>query len=236
MHTLRHLSCALHQSLLTYTPNSSASSSLHLSCSIRGPLLAPRPQVVFRQALALSYPARQRFGVGSIVSFMQIDAAKLADSAPYLHMFWSAPLQIAIAMAMLYSMLGFAGFAGLVVMVILMPVNVCVANRQARFTKRTMAARDRRVGFTGEILGGVRILKLFAWEGPFLSLVRQRRREELRAIFSGALFGTIATFIWGATPIFVTLSSFVLYAAIPSNPPLTAASAFTSLAVFNLLR
>ncbi|KAL3931766.1 MAG: hypothetical protein SGPRY_000991, partial [Prymnesium sp.] len=212
------------------------SSSLHLSCSIRGPLLAPRPQVVFRQALALSYPARQRFGVGSIVSFMQIDAAKLADSAPYLHMFWSAPLQIAIAMAMLYSMLGFAGFAGLVVMVILMPVNVCVANRQARFTKRTMAARDRRVGFTGEILGGVRILKLFAWEGPFLSLVRQRRREELRAIFSGALFGTIATFIWGATPIFVTLSSFVLYAAIPSNPPLTAASAFTSLAVFNLLR
>jgi len=174
--------------------------------------------------------------VGSILSYMQIDAAKFGDAAPYLHLVWSAPFQIAIAMYLLYSMLGVAGFVGLAVMVVLIPVNVRVASRTAVYTKWTMAARDKRVKFTNEVLQGIRILKLFAWERAFLAETRAKRQEELKAIFSGALFGTIATFLWGATPIFVTLATFILYANIPSNPPLTPSTAYASLAVFNLLR
>ena len=43
-------------------------------------------QVVYAKALALAHEGRQEFGVGAIVSFMQIDAQKLADACPYLHM------------------------------------------------------------------------------------------------------------------------------------------------------
>ena len=82
---------------------------------------------VYTKALALPFRERQRFGTGAIVSYMQIDAGKLADALPYLHLVWSAPLQLAIALALLYGQLGAPAFAGLGVMVLLMPVNVGIA-------------------------------------------------------------------------------------------------------------
>ena len=51
-------------------------------------------QLVFDKALALAPAAKQRTGVGAIVSHMQIDAKKIATAAPLLHFLWSAPLQV----------------------------------------------------------------------------------------------------------------------------------------------
>ena len=64
---------------------------------LRGFRLGLRIQVamshcVFIKALSLSYEERHRFGIGSIVSYMQIDAAKINEAVPYLHSIWSAPM------------------------------------------------------------------------------------------------------------------------------------------------
>ena len=48
------------------------------------------------------------------------------------------------------------------------------------------------------------------------------------------MFSTFSTFLWGATPVFVTLMSFVLFVALGND--LTAARAFTSLSLFNIMR
>ena len=44
-----------------------------------------------------------------------------------------------------------------------------------------------------EVLAAVRLLKYFAWEGPFGQQVQKRREEELAAIRSGALISNIST-------------------------------------------
>ena len=109
-------------------------------------------QVVYQKALRLPYEERQRFGIGAIVSHMQIDAAKIGDAMAYLHAIWSAPLQLSIAIAMLYSQLGISSVAGLALMVITMPLQIRIGKLQAKYTKATMATRDRRVSFLSEIL------------------------------------------------------------------------------------
>ena len=45
----------------------------------------------------------------------------------YLHMIWSAPLQIILALVFLYFTMGFSIFAGFVIMVLLIPVNAVIA-------------------------------------------------------------------------------------------------------------
>ena len=192
-------------------------------------------QVVYAKALALPFRERQRFGTGAIVSYMQIDAGKLADALPYLHLVWSAPLQLALALALLYGQLGVSAFAGLGVMVLLMPVNIGIGRKQVKFTRAVMGSRDKRVKLTNEVLQGVRVLKLFAWRKPFEQKLNDKRDFELKQIYRSAIFSTVSTFLWGATPIFVTLATFAIYAAIPGNE-LTAARAFTSLSLFNILR
>ena len=56
-----------------------------------------------------------------------------------------------IALAMLYRVLGPCGFAGLAIMLAMMPLSTKVGTLQARYQKRIMQARDRRVKFSTEV-------------------------------------------------------------------------------------
>ena len=109
-------------------------------------------QLVFDKALALAPAAKQRTGVGAIVSHMQIDAKKIATAAPLLHFLWSAPLQIGIAAALLHAQLGASAFVALGACLALLPLETLLARRQAAFTKALMAARDARVKAMFEML------------------------------------------------------------------------------------
>ena len=79
------------------------------------------------QALTMSNEARKTTTVGEIVNLMSVDAQRLQDATGYLWMVWSAPLQICIAVAMLWNLLGASVLAGLTVMVLIIPINGVIA-------------------------------------------------------------------------------------------------------------
>jgi len=79
------------------------------------------------QALTMSNEARKTTTVGEIVNLMSLDAQRLQDATGYLWMTWSAPLQICIAVYMLWSLLGVSVLAGLAVMIVLIPVHAVIA-------------------------------------------------------------------------------------------------------------
>jgi len=191
-------------------------------------------QVVYEKALSLDHEQRQTHSVGAIVSHMQIDAQKLGDALPYLHMIWSGPLQLAIAITMLYNYLGPSGFMGLAVMVMMLPLNMKLGAKIGKYSLATMGARDKRVKFTNELLQGMRILKLFAWEKPLLEQLHQKRDKELSNIRANLLLGGVIGFLFTATPLLVTLCTFAVYTILGNK--LTAATAFTALSLFNILR
>ena len=115
-----------------------------------------------------------------------------------------------------------------------MPLNGLLARNMQRFVIRVMKARDSRVKFTNELLQGVRIIKLFAWEDALMRQLNDKREEELVAVRDSQLYSSLFMFIFTATPLIVTAVTFVMYAAL--NGQLTAAKAFTSLSLFNILR
>ena len=84
----------------------------------------------FSQALTLSNESRKDTTVGEIVNLMSVDAQRLQDVAGYLWMVWSSPLQIVIAVYMLWGIVGPSVLAGLAVMVLLIPVNGIMATIQ----------------------------------------------------------------------------------------------------------
>ena len=84
-------------------------------------------QMVYKQALALDYEQRERFGIGAIVSHMQVDSTKIAHTVPFLHLTWSAPYQLALASYMLYQYLGASSFMALGVFVSTVPFNAVAA-------------------------------------------------------------------------------------------------------------
>ena len=100
-------------------------------------LVFPKYNVASPQALRLGSKTRKAWTVGEVVNLMSVDAQRLVDLMPYLHMLWSAPLQIALALGFLWLAMGPSIFAGFVVMLLLVPFNIAVAGLLERFQVRT---------------------------------------------------------------------------------------------------
>ena len=122
-----------------------------LSFSLSPPSLPPP------QALRLSSKSRQTRTVGEIVTLMSVDAQRFMDLVNYLHIIWSGPLQIVLALIFLYLTMGPSIFAGLAIMILMMPVNAVVSAIMRRLHTKMMSKKDKRMKVINEILNGIKV-------------------------------------------------------------------------------
>ncbi|GLH03627.1 Multidrug resistance protein homolog 49 [Gryllus bimaculatus] len=191
---------------------------------------------IYRKALRLSSAARKESTVGEIVNLMSVDAQRFMDLTAYLSMLWSAPLQIALALYFLWDTLGPSVLAGLAVMIILIPVNGVVANRVKVLQIRQMKNKDERVKLMNEVLSGIKVLKLYAWEPSFEQQVLKIRDKEIHVLKQAAYLNAATSFIWSCAPFLVSLVTFTTYVMISEDNVLNAQKAFVSLTLFNIIR
>uniref|UniRef100_A0A0A9YH98 Multidrug resistance-associated protein 1 n=2 Tax=Lygus hesperus TaxID=30085 RepID=A0A0A9YH98_LYGHE len=191
---------------------------------------------IYRKALRLSSAARKESTVGEIVNIMSVDAQRFTDITTHLNMLWSAPLQISLALYFLWQILGPSVLAGLAVMIIIIPVNGFIANKMKTLQIKQMKNKDERVKMMNEILSGIKVLKLYAWEPSFEQQVLKIRNKEVKVMREAAYFGAATSFIWSCAPFLVSLVTFAVYVLVDEKNVLDAKTAFVSLSLFNLLR
>ncbi|XP_072636145.1 ATP-binding cassette sub-family C member 3 isoform X1 [Canis lupus baileyi] len=192
--------------------------------------------VIYRKALVITNSAKRESTVGEIVNLMSVDAQRFMDLAPFLNLVWSAPLQIILAIYFLWQNLGPSILAGVAFMVLLIPLNGAVAVKMRAFQVEQMKFKDSRIKLMSEILGGIKVLKLYAWEPSFLEKVEGIREDELRLLRKSAYLQAISTFTWVCTPFLVTLTTLGVYVSVDQNNVLDAEKAFVSVSLFNLLK
>ena len=190
--------------------------------------------IIYRKSLKLSHESRQKSTIGEIVNLMSVDAQRFMDLMTYIHMIWSAPFQILLSVIFLYFAIKYAVFAGLVVMFLLIPIHLVIGSINRKLQKRQMELKDKRIKTITEILNGIKVIKLYAWEDPSRDEVLSIRNEEMKMLQYSAILGSVDAFIWMTSPLMVSLASFATY--VLSGNPLTPESAFVALALFNILR
>ncbi|XP_043945094.1 multidrug resistance-associated protein 1 isoform X2 [Protopterus annectens] len=191
---------------------------------------------VYRKALVITNAARRSSTVGEIVNLMSVDAQRFMDLMTYINMIWSAPLQVILALYFLWQTLGPSVLAGVAVMVLLVPVNAFLAMKTKNYQVAQMKSKDNRIKLMNEILNGIKVLKLYAWELAFKDRVLGIREEELKVLKKAAYLAAVGTFTWVCAPFLVALSTFTVYVLIDDKNVLDAQTAFVSLALFNILR
>ncbi|XP_055546953.1 multidrug resistance-associated protein 1-like [Wyeomyia smithii] len=190
---------------------------------------------IYRKALRISSLAKKDTTVGEIVNLMAVDAQQFFELIPYLHVLWSAPLVIALCLYLLYEILGPSVFAGLGVMVIMIPITGFVTKKLEGLQVEQMRIKDERVKKMNEILSGVKVLKLYAWEPSFEKDIVNVRAGEIRVLRGMAYYNAIIFFVWTMAPFLVTLASFTVFVLVDENNVLDPQTAFVSLALFNIL-
>lgn len=191
---------------------------------------------LYRKALVLSGSARMQSTSGEIVNLMAVDSQRFQDLLLYLNLFWSAPFQISLAILLLYRELGWAVFAGIGSLALMLPINAYLASRSKRAQVKLMHTKDNRVKQMNEVLSGVKVIKLYAWENSFIANLFGLRAKELDSLKRILTLDAFQTFIWQCSPFIVAMVTFAVYVNIDDTHTLDAEKAFVSISLFNLLR
>ncbi|XP_044754614.1 multidrug resistance-associated protein 1 isoform X1 [Coccinella septempunctata] len=191
---------------------------------------------IYRKSLRISTAARKESTVGEIVNLMSVDAQKFVELTAFLNLIWSAPLQIILSLYFLWKILGPSVLAGLAVMIILIPVNGFIANKVKVLQIKQMKNKDERVKLMNEVLNGIKVLKLYAWEPSFERQVLNIRSKEIAVLKQTAYMNAGTSFIWSCAPFLVSLVSFASYVMVDEKNVLDATTAFVSISLFNILR
>uniref|UniRef100_A0A673LNP5 Canalicular multispecific organic anion transporter 1-like n=1 Tax=Sinocyclocheilus rhinocerous TaxID=307959 RepID=A0A673LNP5_9TELE len=203
-----------------------------LGMKVRTALMA----AVYKKALVVSNDSRKESTAGEIVNLMSADAQRFNDVTNFIHLLWSCPLQIALAIAFLWIELGPSVLAGLLVMVLMVPINGWLATKSRGFQMENMKFKDKRMKIVNDILNGIKVLKYYAWESSFEAQVQEIREQELKVMRKFAYLSSVSTFIFSCAPAIVSLATFAVFVSVSPNNILDAEKAFTSISLFNILR
>ncbi|OQV17365.1 Canalicular multispecific organic anion transporter 2 [Hypsibius exemplaris] len=217
--------------LLTFAQSHYFFVASRLGMQIRAAIIAS----VYRKSLLITSAEKRTSNLGEIVNLMSVDAQRLSDLMMYVNLIWSAPLQIAISLYFLWDVLGVAVFAGLAVLVLTMPLNWFLAKRNKTIQVGQMKYKDSRIRAITEVLNGIKVLKLYAWEESFEKQILAVREKELRQLQKGARLEAVSAFNWFVTPFLVSLCAFAVFVFSPDNV-FTAEKAFVALSLLNILR
>ncbi|CAL1547665.1 unnamed protein product [Lymnaea stagnalis] len=208
----------------------------HVSMTLGMRIKSAVISAVYKKALTISNEAKKESTVGEIVNLMSVDCQRIQDATGYIYMLWSMPLLIILALYMLWGTLGPSSMAGLGVLLLLMPINAWAASKQRSYQMLQMKTKDRRIKIMNEVLNGMKVLKLYAWEESFQRKITDIRAEELTTLKKTAYLIAVTMFIWTCAPYVVQLVSFGTYIAASESGYLDPSTAFVAISLFGILR
>ncbi|KAF3656536.1 ABC transporter C family member 2 [Capsicum annuum] len=205
-----------------------------LNCSLGGRMRSTLVAAIFRKSVRLTHEDRKQFPSGKITNMITTDANALQQVCQQLHVLWSAPFRIVIAMVLLYQQLGLASLLGGLMLVLMIPMQTIIVCYMRKLSKEGLQYTDKRVGLTNEILAAMDVVKCYAWEKSFQSNIQGMRNGELSWFRKAQLLAAFNNFMLNSIPVLVTVISFGSFTLLGGN--LTAARAFSSLSLFAILR
>ncbi|XP_053313014.1 ATP-binding cassette sub-family C member 2-like [Spea bombifrons] len=192
--------------------------------------------LIYKKSLQLANSSRRKFTTGELVNLMSSDAQQLMDLIVNINLLWSAPFQILLAIVFLWQELGPSVLAGVAVLVLVIPINAFVASKVKQLKKSHLKSKDQRIKLLNEILHGIKILKLYAWEPSYQKKVVDIRESEMDVLKSSGYLTTFSMLTLTCIPFLVSIATFGVYFLLDEANVLTASKVFTTISLFNILR
>ncbi|EHH56414.1 hypothetical protein EGM_05817 [Macaca fascicularis] len=172
---------------------------------------------------------------GQICNLVAIDTNQLMWFFFLCPNLWAMPVQIIVGVILLYYILGVSALIGAAVIILLAPVQYFVATKLSQAQRSTLEYSNERLKQTNEMLRGVKLLKLYAWENIFRTRVETTRRKEMTSLRAFAIYTSISIFMNTAIPIAAVLITFVGHVSFFKEADFSPSVAFASLSLFHIL-
>ncbi|XP_023170245.2 probable multidrug resistance-associated protein lethal(2)03659 isoform X2 [Drosophila hydei] len=189
---------------------------------------------IYRKGLRLSRTALGGTTTGQVVNLVSNDLGRFDRALIHMHFLWLGPLELLFASYFLYQQIGVASFYGIAILVLYVPLQTYLSRLTSTLRLRTALRTDRRVRMMNEIIAGIQVIKMYAWERPFEQMIAKARLSEMNVIRKvNYIRGILLSFeiTLGRLAIFASLLAYVL-----AGGQLTAVQAFCVTGFYNVLR
>ncbi|KXN81322.1 Multidrug resistance-associated protein 1 [Leucoagaricus sp. SymC.cos] len=194
---------------------------------------------IYKRGVRLTGKSRAKLPNSKLVSHISTD---VRFSSFYLglilvflqHAAWTAPIQVIICLIILLVQLGPAALAGFALFLFMVPISSVIASHQFRVRRRSVKYTDQRSKTLLEVLSGMRVVKHFSYEIPFLKRINETRNNELVGVRKISNSQSASVAFAYSTPVLAATLSLLVYTKI--NPNFDVAVVFASLSLFQLLR
>ncbi|KAH8929584.1 hypothetical protein BT69DRAFT_1328618 [Atractiella rhizophila] len=172
--------------------------------------------------------------IGKILNLMSSDAERVSNSQmvlPFLHV---APFEVLVATTLLYNLLGWSCFAGLIVIPFASGATKLLGTRNKKLTETMNNIKDKRMTATNELIQSIRQIKWFGWETQWADKVLRIRAQELSTLVKYWINNIFLDLVWEIAPAAIAYLTFVCYIKIAGHD-LDVATAFTALSLLKMV-
>ncbi|XP_042213487.1 ATP-binding cassette sub-family C member 9-like isoform X2 [Homarus americanus] len=172
---------------------------------------------------------------GSVINLSSEDADNLMTFFMHCHYIWAIPLKVSVIMVLLWVQLGISAvIAAVVGILVLTPLQCLLCKKIGAVNKNFLDVSDDRLRQTHELVTGVKLVKVHAWEDVFIKRITAVRHKELKLLQHDSILRALMTFLTQGSGVIVCLVTFGLYSWLESAA-LEPARVFSGLALFNQL-
>ncbi|XP_068923442.1 ATP-binding cassette sub-family C member 4 isoform X2 [Petaurus breviceps papuanus] len=190
--------------------------------------------MIYRKALRLSNAAMGKTTTGQIVNLLSNDVNKFDQVTVFLHFLWAGPIQAIAVTALLWLEIGVSCLAGMAVLLIFLPLQSCFGRLFSSLRSQTAAFTDVRIRTMNEVITGIRIIKMYAWEKPFADLITCLRKKEISKILKSSYLRGMNLASFFVSIKIILFATFTTYALLGNT--ISASRVFVAATLYGSLR
>ncbi|CAG9833841.1 unnamed protein product [Diabrotica balteata] len=170
--------------------------------------------LVYRKIMRLSQKALTETGAGQIINLLSNDVSRFDYGLLPLHSLWVMPFQVIFLTIIIWQQVGLSSLVGIIVMgIISLLLQGYMGKLSGDYRSKIAKRTDKRVQLMSEIVSGIQVIKMYAWENPFENLVKSVRALEMKDITVSAylkgLYGSLMFFL-DKLSLYLTITTYVL--------------------------
>ncbi|XP_013195016.2 ATP-binding cassette sub-family C member 4 [Amyelois transitella] len=191
--------------------------------------------LIYRKILKLNRAGMDKTEAGHVINLMSNDVSRFDLVALFLNYLWVMPIAVPVVSYLVWQHVGWATLAGLAVTFLqTVLVQAYLSSRQGILRGKIAKRTDERVKVMSELVNGVQVIKMYAWEKPFEKLVDKLRKMEVNFIMRTSMIKAFSTALSVFTERFILYATLVTFVLIGGH--IHSGITFSLVQYFNLLQ
>nr|XP_022309966.1 multidrug resistance-associated protein 1-like isoform X1 [Crassostrea virginica] len=192
--------------------------------------------LIYQKSLTMSNAAKNQYTIGDIVNLMSVDCQRIQDAFMFQYEILSFFVTLGAGLYLIWNQMGVATFGSVAVIIVITVLNIFFGKLQQKYQSVILSLKSSRIKLLNEVLNGIKVLKMYAWEPSFTTKLLNIRSKEMVYLKKVCMVTAFSVLFSVHSPFLMNYFILLIFTLMTSSSQLSAGRVFVSLSIINTLR